>query len=81
MSSADEAVWMNVEQKRFMMNEIDDAYLLKILEFMCHGGGFMHFLTESKINALFDEAEKRGIKHTFIRLDALQMFGYRLGES
>lgn len=75
-----EAVWMSVEKKTFKLDEIDDAYLLKILEFMCHGGGFMHFLTDTKIEALFEEAEKRGLEHTFIRKEALQMFGYRLGE-
>lgn len=74
----EESAWMNVNYDEFKMNEIDDKYLINILSFLCRGGGFTDFLTDEKIEALFEEANKRGMKHHHDVKKALEIFRDRV---
>lgn len=72
--AVEEFAWMNVNYQEFKMHEIDDRYLLNILSFLCRGGGYTDFLTDDKIEALFEEAKKRGLNHRHDVKQALQLF-------
>lgn len=43
--------------------DIDDRYLLNILNFISKGGGYTELMTEKNIELLFNEANKRKLKH------------------
>jgi hypothetical protein len=58
-------VWIDKHYKSYKMEDIKDSHLKNILGFMCRGGGFADFLSDSKIRNLFQEADNRGIKHSF----------------
>lgn len=55
--------WVDIRNKKHSMDELSDEYLLNILELICNGGGWAHFVTNEKIIDLFNEADRRGLKH------------------
>lgn len=67
-------VWVNVELKRLNLGEIDDRYLLNILEFLVGGGGYIIYLSKEVIKVLFEEAEYRGLEHKNSLKDALKAY-------
>jgi hypothetical protein len=67
-----EIAWIDRNYKEYSMDEILDSHLLNILRFMCKGGGYSYFLTTEKIINLFDEANKRNLKHSNKLIDALE---------
>lgn len=66
-----EVAWIDKEGKEYRMRDIQDSHLLNILRFVCRGKGHSWFLTESKIRSLFEEADRRGLKHRYNIHDAL----------
>lgn len=69
-----EYVWEDKNHNMYQMNEITDRHLANILPFLCRGGGWLDFLSGKKIEALFKEAEKRGIEIVGTLEDALTMY-------
>jgi hypothetical protein len=68
-----ETAWIDRNYKHYHMSEIEDGHLINILGFMTRGGGYAHFLTNSKIKALFNEANKRGLSHEHSLNKAIEM--------
>lgn len=64
--------WIDRFYKNYQMDEISDSHLLNILGFMCNGGGHAHFLTVEKIKNLFDEADRRNLRHKNDIVDAFE---------
>ena len=62
---ADSYVWEDIEGNFYALQDIDDRYLYNILRFISRGGGYVDFLDDEKITALYNEAKKRKIKHNF----------------
>lgn len=62
-SQDNEIAWIDKDRKEYLMRDIQDSHLLNILRFMCRGNGHLWFLTETRIRSLFDEADRRGLKH------------------
>ena len=56
-------VWYDVNLKAYTLQDIDDRYLLNILNFISRGGGYTDLMTEKNIELLFNEANKRKLKH------------------
>lgn len=64
MESKDVA-WIDTNHNKLGMKSISDRHLLNILRFVEKGRGWASFLTDEKIQNLFNEASKRDIKHEF----------------
>lgn len=73
MEKRDE-VWCDINGKKYILQEIDDRYLLNILKFIARGGGYTDFLSEEKIKKLYNEATRRNIKHNLKLKDLLNEF-------
>lgn len=71
----DTVLWQDRQRNYLSANMISDRYLLNILRFICNGGGYYSFLSEQVIDNLFAEADKRELKHSFNKNDAI--FHYR----
>lgn len=73
-----EIAWVDKNYNTLAMDEIDDRYLLVIIRFMSNGGGHISFLTQDKVEALFGEADRRGLSHDYrvdVALEALNIKG------
>ena len=62
---ADAYVWEDINGNFYAIDDIDNRYLFNILRFISNGGGYVDFLDDDKIAKLFNEANKRKIKHSF----------------
>lgn len=60
-----DTVWIDKDYNTYSVEQISDRYLKNILRFICNGGGHVGMMNEQQIKTLFDEAEKRGIKHPY----------------
>jgi hypothetical protein len=56
-------VWYDCNFKGYTLQDIDDRYLLNILNFISRGGGHADLMSENNIKKLFNEANKRKLKH------------------
>lgn len=56
-------VWYDVNYNAYTLQDIDDRYLLNILNFISKGGGYTELMTEKNIEKLFKEANRRKLKH------------------
>jgi len=82
MNSVKNIAWVDRDYNKYTLEEISNRYLMNILRFLCRGGGYTDYLDKDKIQTLFDEAEKRGIKHTIDIKDAFDAFETKiLGET
>lgn len=66
--------WVDGEYNKLTVNQISDRYLKNILRFLCNGGGYHDYLDEDKITKLFNEADKREIKHPYKLKDAIHAY-------
>lgn len=71
-------VWQDINYRKYKLQEIDDRYLYNILKFISNGGGNIEFLDDAKIETLFNEAQKRKIKHNFTLEQLISAFHERL---
>lgn len=53
--------WIDRNGRRYWMSEIDDRYLLNIINSLKSWTGDKHFVTDEKIEDLCEEAFKRGL--------------------
>lgn len=67
-------VWCDVNNNKYTLKEIDDRYLLNILRFISRGGGYKDFLDEGKIRKLYNEANRRKIKHNLKLVDLISAY-------
>ena len=74
----DEYVWCDRNHKYLTLEEIDNKYLLNILNFILRGGGYVDEMSEESIKRLFNEANKRKLKHKFKLKQLLDMFYYKV---
>lgn len=58
-----EVAWIDKDKREYRMRDIQDSHLLNILRFICRGNGDPSFVTDDRIRALFDEADRRKLKH------------------
>lgn len=55
-------LWEDKDKKGLDSTQIDNRYLLNIIKFISSGGGDLSFISEDKIDDIYDEALVRGLK-------------------
>lgn len=63
--NSEDVAWVDTNYNELGMKSISDRYLLNILRFIEDGRGWTSFLTNEKIQNLFNEADRRELKHEF----------------
>ena len=71
-------VWCDINGNEYTLEEIDNKYLFNILRFISNGGGYVDFLDDSKIEKLYNEANRRKINHKFKLEDLINAFHEKL---
>ena len=55
-------VWCDKNGKFYTLEDINNRYLLAILNFIYNGGGYINIMNEENISKLYNEAIKRELK-------------------
>lgn len=71
-------IWYDCNFKAYTLQDIDDRYLLNILNFISRGGGHIYLMTEKNIELLFNEANRRKLKHNHTLEQLKEAYRYKL---
>lgn len=61
----EDVVWVDINKNKFTLAQIDDRYLLNILNFIKKGGGYVNYMNDERITKLYKEAKRRKLKFDF----------------